>query len=293
MKGKALITAALIFFIGTISVYSYFSMSNSHNDQKTFAYGNESNEANIQMKLLSRGEDMGKRENEAKLKLMTYNMHRGIGRDGRLDLDAIVDVIQSSEAEVIALQEVERYSIRTGFQDQIKQLSNKTEMNYSFGKSTNILNGEYGNGLLSKYPIEEYEVYDLPSLNEQRTVLRTVINVNGSRLVVYNTHLGLKASERQEQLDFIMQMISEETMEYILMGDLNSMIEHLKTITDNMKDSAANSDKAQQSTFEEDGVHGRIDYIFVSPNIKTEGYDVVLSDASDHYPVISSIVINK
>jgi len=293
MKVKALILAVLLLLMGAFSTFGYFTMLNSAKEQNVFAYADESHTASIQMKLLSRGDDLDRKERETKLKLMTFNMHRGIDKNGRLDLGAIAEVITASDANIIALQEVERYSIRTGFQDQIKKLSEKTEMNYAYSKSTNILNGEYGNGLLSKYPIEEYKAIDLPSYGEQRTVLRAIINVNGLRLVVYNTHLGLKAIEREEQLEFIMQMISEETLEYILMGDLNTKINKLKMVTDTMKDSAQNSEKLQQSTFEEEGIQERIDYIFVSSNIKVVNYDVILSEASDHYPVISEIVMGE
>ena len=133
----------------------------------------------------------------------------------------------------------------------------------------------------------------LPSFSEQRTVLRTVVNIGSHQLAVYNTHLGLKAAERKEQIDFIMQMTETETIDYILMGDMNSRPDKLTVITDSMKDSAVGSEKMEQSTFDEKEVSERIDYIFVSPSIEVTNYDVLMSDASDHYPVISKVVVNK
>jgi endonuclease/exonuclease/phosphatase family metal-dependent hydrolase len=245
------------------------------------------------MKPLSRGDTLERREQEVKLKLMTYNIHRGIGRNGRLDLNAVAEVINDSNAGIIALQEVERHSIRTVFQDQIKQLSEKTNMNFSYGKSVNVLNGEYGNGILSRYPIEEYMAYELPSFKERRTVLRTVINVDGLMVAVYNTHLGLNESERKGQVEHIIHMISEEKLEYLLMGDMNSNADKLTKITAHMKDSADGSEKQHQSTFIEKEVEERIDYIFVSPNMEVKAYDVLESEASDHYPVVSEVILSK
>lgn len=293
MKAIAFVTAALIFILYSTSGQAYFNMLTTAAEQNVFAYSNEIQDNNIQMKPLSRGDVMERKEQDVKLKLMTYNIRRGKGKDGKLNLNNTAEVIKNSNAAIISLQEVERYSIRTGFQDQIKLLSSKLEMNYAFGKSMNILNGEYGNGLISLYPIEEYRAYDLPSFGEQRTVLRTVLNIDGHRLAVYNTHLGLKEAERAEQVDFILHMTEEETIDYILMGDMNTKSDKLILIADRMKDSAKGSEKLHQSTFEEKGLQERIDYIFVSPNIDVSNYDVLISEASDHYPVVSEVVVNK
>jgi endonuclease/exonuclease/phosphatase family metal-dependent hydrolase len=293
MKSTAFITTVLIFVLYITSGPAYFNMINTAAEQHVFAYSGDSQDINIQMKPLSRGDDMDRREQEITLKLMTYNIRRGIGKDGRLNLNHTAEVIKNSNADIISLQEVERHSIRTGFQDQIKILSNKLDMNYAYGKSINVLNGEYGNGLISLYPIEEYKVYDMPSHSEQRTILRTVISIGSHRMAVYNTHLGLNEAERKEQLDFIIQLVKEETLDYVLMGDMNTKSDKLTAVADFLKDSAQNSEQQQQSTFEEKGVQGRIDYIFVSPNMQVENYDVVISEASDHYPVVSEIVISK
>jgi endonuclease/exonuclease/phosphatase family metal-dependent hydrolase len=293
MKATAFIMTALILLIYLTSGPGYFNTLTTAADQNVFAYNNENQVAIIQMKPLSRGDAMSRRTQEANLKLMTYNIHRGIGKNRRLDLNAVADVIKESKAAVIALQEVERHSIRTVFQDQIKQLSIKTDMNYSYGKSINVLNGEYGNGILSKYPIEEYKAYELPSFSERRTVLRTVINIEGLKVAIYNTHLGLNESERKEQIEYINQMISDEKLDYILMGDMNSKAEKLAILQEHLKDCAEITDKQQLNTFIEDGVQERIDYIFVSPNMEVKDYNVVVSEASDHYPVISEVAINR
>lgn len=293
MKATAFVTAVLIFVLYITSGQAYFNMLTAPAEQNVFAYNNEAKENNIQMKPISRGDVVDRNKLDVKLKIMTYNMHRGIGKNGRLDLTATAEVIKKSDAAIIALQEVERHSIRTVFQDQIKQLSVNTNMNYAYGKSINVLNGQYGNGLLSKYPIEEYKVYDMPSDREQRTVLRAVINIGGYRLAVYNVHLGLKEVERIEQVDFIMKMLETETIDHILMGDMNTKSDKLTLITDSMKDSAKGSKKLQQSTFDEKGVSERIDFIFVSPSIEVTNYDVLISDASDHYPVTSEVVVKK
>lgn len=226
------------------------------------------------------------------VKIMSYNIHRGVNKNGRLDLDGIAEAVKGSGAEIIALQEVERFSFRTGFRDQIKYLADKLSMQYVFGKSINILNGQYGNGLLSIYPIEEYEVIRLYSEGEQRTLLKAVLNVDGNLLRVYNTHLGLRQDERDRQLAEIMKLAAEEE-NLIITGDFNTEADKLGEIAGKLTDSGGTGPDGERATFEADGLSGRIDYIFVSRNFEIKGYEVLDTEASDHYPVVSVLGINN
>lgn len=286
MKYTALIIIflILIFITGTLN---YFDALSYKADNAVFANRDNDTYVDAAAKPISRSGSETRKKKDIELRLMTYNMHRGIGRSGRLDLDATSEVIRGTNAEIVALQEVERYSIRTGFKDQIKHLASTLDMHYAYRKSINLLNGEYGNGLLSRYPIVEYSTYDLPSIGEQRTILRTVVNIEGYRLAVYNTHLGLNQEERDKQLDYIMQLLAAEEIDYVLMGDMNSKVDKLTRITEVLKDSAEGSSKLEHSTFEEEDVQERIDYIFLQQKMKVKNYDVVVSEASDHYPVIA------
>jgi len=223
---------------------------------------------------------------------MTYNIHRGINNNNELDLDGIAEAIKNSGAEIIALQEVERFSVRTRFQDQIGYIADKLSMQYAFGKSINILNGQYGNAILSIHPIEEYEVNKLPSEGEQRTLLRAGLNIYGNRISFYNTHLGLKESERDMQIEEIMRITGDDKY-FLLAGDFNSRSDKLGIISERLTDSAGLGDNADKVTFEKEGLSERIDYIFVSKSFEVKEFDVVKTDASDHYPVVSVIKLQN
>lgn len=225
------------------------------------------------------------------MRVMSYNIHRGINKGNELDLDGIVKVIQSSGAEIIALQEVERFSVRTGFRDQIKYIAEKLSMQHVFGKSINILNGQYGNAILSKYPIEEYKVSKLPSSGERRTVLRAALNINGERVAMYSTHLGLGQDERALQLQEITRIIGEDK-NCILAGDFNSTADKLGLLAESHIDSGYYTGN-DTATFKAEGLNGRIDYIFVSKDFEVKNYEVLESDASDHNPVISTLKLKE
>ncbi|MHB1392888.1 MAG: endonuclease/exonuclease/phosphatase family protein [Clostridia bacterium] len=222
------------------------------------------------------------------IKVMTYNIHRGVNKDNELNLDGIVETIKNSGAEIIALQEVERFSVRTKFQDQIGYIADKLSMQYVFGKSVNILNGQYGNAILSKYPIEEYEVRELPSEGEKRILLKARLNVLGNKISFYNTHLGLKQSERDMQIEEIVRITGDDN-NFLLTGDFNAKVDKLGAITKVLRDCASYEDNDSKVTFENEGLSERIDYIFTPKAFDIKAYDVLKSHASDHYPVVSII----
>ncbi|NLK34926.1 MAG: hypothetical protein GX301_05685 [Gracilibacteraceae bacterium] len=226
------------------------------------------------------------------IRVMTYNIHRGINKGSKLDLNGIVEAIRSSGAEIVALQEVERFSVRTGFQDQIKYIADKLSMGYAYGKSINILNGQYGNAILSKFPIEEYEVNKLPSNGERRTLLRAGLNVYGNRIYFYSTHLGLDQEERDIQVEEIVRLAADNSNS-IVSGDFNSGVDKLGAITGRYIDCASFENNDSRATFEEGELSERIDYIFASKNFKVKAYDVLELDASDHYPVICTLEYKK
>lgn len=245
----------------------------------------------LEKKRMISGNRMEEKEQQHLIKVMTYNIHRGINKNNQLDLDGIAEVIKGTDPDIVALQEVERFSIRTGFKDQIKYLADKLSMNYAYGKSINILNGQYGNAILSKYPVEEYEVKPLPSEVENRTLLQAVLNINGSRISIYNTHLGLNRDERDKQVTEIMNITSTKE-KFILAGDFNSAPDKLGAVTRRLKDSASYDEKNyERPTFENEDIAERIDYVFASHEFSIMGYEVLKSEASDHYPVISILKV--
>ncbi|HIL95065.1 MAG TPA: hypothetical protein EYG51_04015, partial [Pseudomonadales bacterium] len=54
------------------------------------------------------------------IKIVTYNIQFGQGRDGKVDINRIADAICG--ADIIALQEVDRFWDRSGMSDQVASL---------------------------------------------------------------------------------------------------------------------------------------------------------------------------
>src|SRR4030095_13030808 len=86
------------------------------------------------------------------LRLVTYNIHHGEGNDGSIDLPRLAHVTQSLHPDLVALQEVDIKTARTGQVDQAAELARLTGMHYVFGKAIDFDGGQYGNVVLSRYP---------------------------------------------------------------------------------------------------------------------------------------------
>ena len=84
-----------------------------------------------------------------RVRVLCYNIHHGEGVDRKLDLERIARVIRSVSPEVVALQEVDRNTQRTGRVDQPAELARLTKMKVVFEKNIDFQGGQYGNALLS------------------------------------------------------------------------------------------------------------------------------------------------
>lgn len=106
------------------------------------------------------------RKLSSSLRVMSYNIHHGATKDGEDSIEKIANLIREVNADIIGLQEVDRFTARSNFKDQIKLLADKTGMDYIFGETVNVATGITGNAILSRYPIISEDNFMLPSLIE-------------------------------------------------------------------------------------------------------------------------------
>ena len=135
-------------------------------------------------------------EDKHGITVMTYNVRHGRGIDGRVDLERIAAVIRESEADIVALQEVDRYWWRSGMEDQIRRLGEKLEMSWVYAPAIAAGWMQYGNAVLSRFPLVEGEMVLLPGWREPRNMMRVLVEIDGVPVELINTHLGVHAGER-------------------------------------------------------------------------------------------------
>ena len=157
------------------------------------------------------------------LLLASYNIHIGVGRDGRFHPDRIEAVLRELEADVIALQEVQ---LGEGTFDMLAHLEEATGYASLAGPTLmHPTHGHYGNALLSRHPILGHRRLDLsvPGHEPRGALDATIACGNGLSLRVLATHLGLRPTERRYQVRRLLREVNADTHlgPTVLLGDLN------------------------------------------------------------------------
>jgi endonuclease/exonuclease/phosphatase family metal-dependent hydrolase len=161
------------------------------------------------------------------LRVASYNIHRCIGRDRRLDVARIARVIDELHCDIIGLQEVDNRSDGKHDSMQLDYLADATNMEPIAGNTIVNHRGSYGNALLTSHPVVAVRRHDLSYLRrEPRGALEVDITVGDRLVTVVVTHLGLNPVERRfqvRQLLALLRVIPAERMTVVL-GDINEWL---------------------------------------------------------------------
>ena len=165
------------------------------------------------------------------MKIVTYNIQFGCGRDGKVDLDRIIEAVR--DADVIALQEVDRYWPRSGDIDQVKLIvDNFPIFDFAYGPGVDqAIMGkvgtdgrptrrQFGNLLISRDPIGYVRHHLLPKfasigpLSIQRSVLECAIQTECGPIRFYSLHLThLSAETRMPQVHSLLRLHRDAQIE--------------------------------------------------------------------------------
>ncbi len=225
------------------------------------------------------------------IRIATYNIHRGRDKVGYSNLNNIGEFIKYYDIDIVGLQEVDKNVSRTNFEDQLKIIADKLGMYYYFGSNKRFLKGEYGNGVLSKYPLQDSENI-LMQGKESRGLLKTSILIDDNiKLNFMVTHLGLDVEERQKQFNNLLEYIDLYEEDLILVGDFNVTDNepNIIKIQQKLNDVGEKTFYRYVNTLNIFKNEYRIDYIFSNKSIKIKKYKVEKVQYSDHFPVIVDI----
>ncbi|OCG20958.1 endonuclease [Gilliamella sp. wkB108] len=253
---------------------------------------------------------------QPQITVANFNIAGGL-RKHKVDLDTVATAIKVMNVDIITLEEVDQNTTRSDGLDQAQILAEKTGMYYAFGKAIDMQGGNYGNAILSKYPIEKTKVFQLPSGDfEQRVLMLSKINVPGfdSPIYVFNTHFDWHEEDevRMSQARFINSIVFDDIDlddEFpdlasgikLLLGDFNSVksdrvIKELEKYWDLVK-----QDNVDTRTWPAANPGLDLDHIFTSrnqvwkvdeliiPNDGTYWKEVPWMVVSDHIPVIAKL----
>lgn len=233
-----------------------------------------------------------------KITVMSYNIHAMRGMDKVLDADRIAKVINEQKPDFVALQEVDQLTERSGKMDAIGVLKERTGMHGIFMRTFDYQGGEFGNAILSRYPIIESKLIQLPARDNYEPRLLMMISCvteKGDTLHFYNTHLDHHQgdSDRPIQMQKIVQVIENDKAKIILAGDLNCSpgSEPLVAL-----DKILSRCVSEENTYPADEPTRNIDHVYFSKDRGISNIDFrVIPEkvASDHRPIVAKLQYSR
>ena len=224
--------------------------------------------------------------------VMTFNIegHAALLRGDHIE--EVAKTIRKYNPDIVAINEAHRQTWQSRFDDHVERLRRLTGMNGVFGRSYTFLGGEFGNAVLTRGDILKAEVHKLPGTGEPRSLLETVVRVNGGIVQVYVTHTTAWASinqaTRDQQLQCINAHLRASAFPFIVAGDLNAPPESeeiARFLDRNVLQLAGDPSTPTHRVMEQ-----RLDYILADPGWTVRSARVLDDGPSDHRPVLAELV---
>lgn len=236
------------------------------------------------------------------IKIMTYNVRHcnPPSKKGIIEVESIAKVINDAKPDLVALQEIDRFTKRSGENlDQAKELGRLTGMYSYFVKCIDWDGGDYGVAVLSRFKILDSIHLTLPMAEgisgEARAVAIIKVKIKKKDVLFASTHLDIVKEHRELQASTIVDYFSKNKIPVILAGDLNDMPESktLQMFGNHFQITCAL--QSCKKTYPQIKPTRTIDYIMYKPGslFKTINHQVIPDEyASDHRPVIANFEFN-
>ena len=227
---------------------------------------------------------------------MTYNIQSGRNFAGELNLAFAEEAIRALAPDICALNEVRMKTRDVGDSEQARELGERLGMEWRFARAIPYNGGDYGIGLLSRWPLGEMEVWPVPPLPEgerdaryeDRVIFRCPVRASEGEIAVYGAHFGLSQGERENAVGLAERLLGAEMGPALFMGDLNMtpddpLVARLEAAIPNA------APGAPFFTWKSDAPSQKIDYIFASRHFRVTRTWVERTLASDHLPHLAEV----
>lgn len=235
-------------------------------------------------------------------RIVTYNVHRCVGADRRLNVARVGEVLARLDPDIVALQELDVGRARTQSVDQAHAIARQLDMAFHFHPAMKVEEELYGDAILTSRPERLVKAGPLPGHPrvdrlEPRGALWVEIDVGGTAVQVINTHLGLVPREQQRQAAWLAGEAwlghPDRKGPTILLGDFNATATSVvyRTLAAKLRPARALAPRyAPSATFPASLPVLRIDHVFVSNEIRVldvfAPFEPLTRLASDHLPLV-------
>jgi endonuclease/exonuclease/phosphatase family metal-dependent hydrolase len=160
-----------------------------------------------------------------KLRALTWNIHGGVGRDGRFDLVRIVDLIRGWQPDIVALQEVDSRRCAIGDVPAFTFIAGELGFHAVEAKTIVAKDGEYGQMLISRWALSRTAIHDISvPRREPRRAIEADIETPAGAVHVLAAHFGLSVRERRAQAKALAKIAGQGPRTSIILGDFNDWI---------------------------------------------------------------------
>ncbi len=223
-------------------------------------------------------------QTSAYLQYVTKGWKHLIPHETRLDnLRRIASVV--ADYDVVALQEVDGGSMRSGYVNQVEYLASHGDFPYWYAQTNRDLGriAQHGNGLLSRLAPHGLEDHKLPGIIPGRGAVIARMPYAGDEIVVVMLHLSLGDRSRNRQLAYIAEQVAHER-QVVIMGDMNSSMSRLLSDSP-LKNLSLRPHETPTHTYPAWQPSQTLDHILVSPSLQINSSQVLGHMISDHLPV--------
>ncbi|WP_323752777.1 endonuclease/exonuclease/phosphatase family protein [Marinobacter sp.] len=207
------------------------------------------------------------------------------------NLDRIASLLK--QYDVVALQECDGGSLRSGYVNQVQYLAEAAGIPYWYQQLNRNMGqlAQHSNGLLSRYRPLDVAEHRLPGLIPGRGAIIARYGSGDDPLVLVQMHLSLSKSAQQRQLGYVRDLIADY-QHVVLMGDMNAHAEQLLTKTP-LKETDLVPLPGTAHSFPSWRPEKALDHIMVSPSLEIRRAEVVSYPVSDHLPIAMDIALPK
>lgn len=239
------------------------------------------------------------------LKMLSYNIQVGI-RTGsyphyltkawqhilpspfrQKNLNEIGELLR--DFDLVALQEADGGSLRSGFVNQVEYLAERAEHPYWYHQCNRNMGiiAKHSNGMMSREQPLQIESHSLPGPIPGRGAIEVHMGDKANPLTVVMMHLSLGRKAQDAQLSFIRELVQQRD-NVVLMGDLNTHAEHLLNDSP-LKDLPLKTADTDTKTYPSWKPERGLDHILVSSHLNVRDVQVLNHQVSDHLPVAMEI----
>ena len=231
------------------------------------------------------------------VRVMTYNIHQGFHTRGFLAIEDQARVIEEQRPDIVALQEVSRGWVIDGSFDMLVWLSRRLDMPYVWGPAADSV---WGNAILSRYPMSGARTVPMPN-NDQLELDRSYMTVRidvgeGEPVTMIATHLHNVKDEENSRVPQARALVEawDKSKRTVVLGDLNAVPggQAIGLLTEaGLVDAydASGGDLVEGHTALFGDPPRRIDYIWLSPDLRVVDFSLVGGQASDHLGVVATV----